>query len=71
MAFIRVVSIQLKGSKPNEEANGRGRNRGQVTRLKLDTWTWDRAVQETGSESQSPGAGQEAELRVSGGPGRG
>lgn len=47
------------------------RNRDQATRLDLDTWRWWHGIeqlQQTGSEAPSWGAGQQAELRVSGGP---
>lgn len=56
VAFIRVVSVQLKSSKPHEEANGMDRNWDHVSRLGPDTWRWwhvTEQVQQTGSEGPS------------------
>lgn len=56
VAFIRVVSVRLKSSKPHEEVNGMDRNWDQVTRLGPDTWRWwhvTEQVQQRGSEDPS------------------
>lgn len=56
VAFIRVVSVRLKSSKPHEEVNGMDRNWDQFTRLGPDTWRWWHVTgqeQQTGSEDPS------------------